>query len=133
MECSHNFLATWQMATQDQDPEVWLPKVGKIVMLNGDVCPMECDTKCAGVLIDITDYWIPRFQTKATGTHPAIVCNPTGDLAITIGDYLVNYDGRLRLATAEEAAGQAVCGRANETHVAEAGVTEAVLKVSMWL
>jgi hypothetical protein len=105
-----------------QDASVWLPKVGKVVMANDEICTMAADAKCAGVVTDITDDYVPRLQVKSSGLHPAIVCNPTGDLSVTMGDYLVNHDGRLRLGTTAEAESRAVCAHAYETHTASTGV-----------
>jgi hypothetical protein len=122
------------------DPEhgvpLWLldeasivPKVGMCVDKLGSV--VVGTGPIYGLVYDVgAQYW-PRYNIKYSGECLASVVSavPSDDITVAVGDFLINYDGNLKVATEEESLTMAVVARAREDYI---GPPKGVL-ISVWL
>jgi ribosomal protein L25 (general stress protein Ctc) len=96
---------------------------GLLADLNLNICTEELCENAAGIIVDTNQSEYIRFQLRTNGRVPAQVYG-----TVSAGDYLVNYDGRLRKATEAEESTKAVVARALEgTDVS------GMILVSVWL
>lgn len=97
--------------------------VGLLADVNFNVCSEELCIDAYGVIVDTYQPTPNRYYVCTTGQVQAQVYG-----AVAKGDYLVNYDGRLRKATEAEEGTKSVVARALESTEASG-----MILVSVWL
>lgn len=104
--------------------------VGKLICEDGRVC--TAGSRGVGIVRDRTVEIWPQYKLESAGVHPVSVVNPVApdaDIAVAAGDFLVNHDGSLRVASAEESLTMDVIARSHETY---SGPPK-LIKASIWL
>jgi hypothetical protein len=104
-------------------------KTGKCVDKDGDL--VLGDGAVYGIVKDCGIFYWPRYCAVYSGECPAFVvgAEPGANITVNVGDFLINVNGSLRVATVEESLTMAVVARAREQYT---GPPTLVL-VSVWL